>query len=108
MKGILKKSLIKKGKISAVVAGDGERGTFYRIINHLKEAENKLVEVENLKEVEEGDMLFVKGPAPWQYLKTSPIIKVIDISDSRIVVETETSEYTFVVDIEAKEENKHE
>lgn len=96
MKGTLTKINLLSGADSAVNTGRTQTGRLVTGIpgNIIDDAELTDIEI---------DYMVVCYNGPFDYVKTSPIVNIMELTDTKIVFETQTSIYEFIVDNQEKD-----
>lgn len=103
MKGYLEKIKVNKGHSSSVRGGHGSHGELFRLVGFLTRTATdpvKQIAVKDLREIEVGDMMFVASGHIYDFIKTSPIKEILDVTEGRIDFVTDTSTYAFEVEHE--------
>lgn len=94
----IQKQKILDGYTSRVSDGFIQEGDLYRITHHPDGVNTE--EVNDLQEIQKGDMILVEGGRITDFLRTSPIEDIIASDEGRLVFKTRSSIYELdVLDI---------
>lgn len=100
MKYKMKKISMDEGKSSEIVIGREVTGYFFIGIEQ-DSGEFDIKEVESDLEIAEIGNTIMVHTRGWDYIKSSPILEILEQSKNKLVIKTTTSTYEIIKEIKA-------